>query len=92
MQVVRRVAPAAEAKTELNVIGSTVSEAVQEVDAFLDRAALAGLEEVRIIHGMGTGRLREGIRSHLRGHAHVASFRGGVYGEGEGGVTVVTVK
>ena len=92
VQVVRRVAPAAEAKTELNVIGSTVSEAVQEVDAFLDRAALAGLEEVRIIHGMGTGRLREGIRSHLRGHAHVASFRGGVYGEGEGGVTVVTVK
>ena len=67
-------------------------EAVQEVDAFLDRAALAGLEEVRIIHGMGTGRLREGIRRHLRGHPHAASFRGGVYGEGEGGVTVVTLK
>ena len=62
------------------------------MDAFLDRAALAGLEEVRIIHGMGTGRLREGIRRHLRGHAHVASFRGGAYGEGEGGVTVVTLK
>ena len=92
VQVVRRVSPAAEAKTELNVIGQTVADAVQEVDAFLDRAALAGLEEVRIIHGMGTGRLREGIRSHLRGHVHVASFRGGAYGEGEGGVTVVTVK
>ena len=60
VQVVRRVAPAAEAKTELNVIGSTVSEAVQEVDAFLDRAALAGLEEVRIIHGMGTGQAARG--------------------------------
>ncbi len=92
VQVVRRVAPAAEAKTELNVIGCTVLEAVQEVDAFLDRAALAGLEEVRIIHGMGTGRLREGIRRHLRGHPHAASFRGGVYGEGESGVTVVTLK
>ena len=92
VQVVRRVAPAAEAKTELNVIGQTVLDAVQEVDDFLDRAALAGLEEVRIVHGMGTGRLREGIREHLRGHPHVAAFRGGVYGEGEGGVTVVTVK
>lgn len=92
VQVLRQVAPATEAKTELNVIGCTVLDAVQEVDAFLDRAALAGLEEVRIIHGMGTGRLREGIRRHLRGHAHVASFRGGAYGEGEGGVTVVTLK
>lgn len=61
-------------QTEINLLGMTVSEAVQEVDAFIDRAVLAGLEEVKIIHGVGTGKLREGIRNHLRGMKNVAEF------------------
>ena len=48
--------------------------------------------EVKIIHGMGTGKLKEGIRNHLRGMKNVAEFRSGVYGEGEAGVTIVKLK
>ncbi len=92
VRVVRKVAPVLAVQTEINLLGMTVSEAVQEVDAFIDRAVLAGLEEVKLIHGMGTGKLREGIRSHLRGMRNVAEFREGAYGEGGAGVTVVKLK
>ena len=92
VQVVRNIPPAQSVKTEINLLGMTVSEAVQEVDAFIDQAVLAGLEEVKIIHGMGTGKLREGIRNHLRGMRNVAEFRAGKYGEGESGVTIVKLK
>ena len=92
VRVVRKVGPVLAVQTEINLLGMTVSEAVQEVDAFIDRAVLAGLEEVKIIHGVGTGKLREGIRNHLRGMKNVAEFRGGAYGEGEAGVTVVRLK
>ena len=57
-----------------------------------DTDTLAGLHEVSIIHGKGTGVLRAGIHRHLKGHMDVKSFRLGVYGEGEDGVTVVTLK
>lgn len=83
---------AAPVRTEINLLGMTVSEAIEEVDAFLDKAVLSGLDEVKIIHGMGTGKLREGIRNHLRGHKNVAEFRSGRYGEGETGVTIVKLK
>ena len=89
VQVNRKIEPIQNVKTEINLIGLTVSEAVQEVDAFIDQAVLAGLDEVKIIHGMGTGKLKEGIRNHLRGMKNVAEFRSGVYGEGEAGVTIV---
>ena len=79
-------------KTEINLLGKTVSEAVQEVDMFLDQAVLSGLDEVKIIHGIGTGKLKEGIRNHLRTHKNVAEFRSGRYGEGETGVTIVKLK
>lgn len=92
VNVVRKITPLASVKTEINLLGKTVSEAVQEVDAFIDQAVLGGLEEVKIIHGVGTGKLREGVRNHLRKMKNVAEFRQGVYGEGEAGVTIVKLK
>ena len=92
VRVVKKVSPVLAVQTEINLLGKTVSEAIQEVDAFLDQAILAGLEEVKIIHGVVSGKLREGIRNHLRGLKNVAEFRAGVYGEGEAGVTIVRLK
>lgn len=77
---------------ELNVIGQTVDEAVANVDRFIDEAVLAGLSQLWIIHGMGTGKLRAGLHAHFKKHPNVADFRLGVYGEGESGVTVITLK
>lgn len=78
--------------SEINVIGLNVEEATQIVDKYLDDANLSKLETVRIVHGKGTGKLRTGIHSFLKKHPHVKSFRMGTYGEGEMGVTVVTLK
>ena len=80
------------AKTEINLLGQTLSEAIANVDAFLDDAVMCGLNEVRVVHGIGTGVLRKGLHEHFKSHPNVASFRLGKYGEGEGGVTVVTLK
>ncbi len=77
---------------ELDVRGKALDEALPDVDTYLDEATLAGLHEVSIIHGKGTGVLRTGIQRHLRKHMNVKSFRDGVYGEGEMGVTVVQLK
>ena len=77
---------------EINVIGKTVLDALPDVEAFLDSAVIAGLEEVRIVHGVGTGKLRAGIQEYLRKNPHVAEFRYGKYGEGETGVTIVKIK
>ena len=77
---------------ECDVRGMMLEEAISAVDIYLDEAVLASLNEVSIIHGKGTGVLRSGIQQHLRRHHHVKSFRLGVYGEGESGVTVVTLK
>ncbi len=90
--VVRDLAPKSGVKTECNVIGKTVDEAIVEIEAFLDGAVLANLTEARIVHGMGTGKLRAGVHAYLRKHPRVAEFRLGRYGEGESGVTVVTFK
>ena len=77
------------AKTEINVIGLNVEEAIFVVDKFLDDSALAGLQSVRIIHGKGTGKLKDGIHKFLKSNPHVKYFRLGTFGEGEMGVTVV---
>lgn len=77
---------------EINVIGQTVDEAVANVGAFIDNAVRAGLSTVWVIHGMGTGRLRSGLHEYFRKHPNVAEFRLGKYGEGESGVTVITLK
>ena len=77
---------------EINLLGMTVPEALYEVDNFIDRAVLDNLEEIKVIHGVGTGKLREAIAAHLKGHKNVKSFRLGRYGEGETGVTIITLK
>ncbi len=79
-------------KMECDVRGMTLDEALNAVDQYLNEAVLAGMGEVSIIHGKGTGVLRSGIQQHLKRHMLVKSYRLGVYGEGEDGVTVVTLK
>ena len=70
----------------------TVLEAIPEVEAFIDSAVISNLEEVRVVHGVGTGRLRAGIHDFLRSNRHVESYRLGKYGEGETGVTIVKIR
>lgn len=76
----------------IDVRGKLVDEAIIEVDRHLENAAMNGLNEVMIIHGKGTGALRAGIQSYLKTHRLVESFRQGAYGEGDAGVTAVTIK
>lgn len=78
--------------SEINVIGQNVEEAIFVIDKYLDDCAMAGLPSARIVHGKGTGKLREGIHIFLKKHPHVKSFRLGTFGEGEMGVTIVEIK
>lgn len=86
------VSKAKHVSSEINVIGLNVEEAVFTVDKFLDDCSIANLQTVRIVHGKGTGKLREGIHKFLKSDSRVKSFRVGTYGEGEMGVTVVELK
>ena len=81
-----------EISTSLDIRGQNVEEALMEVDAFLDRASRMHLPLVTIIHGKGTGVLRSAVQQHLRRCSQVKSFRLGVYGEGENGVTIAELK
>ena len=81
-----------EVERECDVRGMNVEEAILAIDMFLDGAMLNKLNEVQVIHGKGTGILRAGVQKHLRSHPGVKEFRLGRYGEGEDGVTVVTLK
>ena len=92
VRVTRDLSPRTGAQRECNIIGMTTAEGVAEAEAFLDAAVVANLPEVRIVHGYGTGKLRAAVHDMLRRHPRVESFRLGKYGEGEGGVTVVTLK
>lgn len=77
---------------EINVIGQNVEDAIFMVDKYLDDCYLANLPNARIVHGKGTGKLRNGIHAFLKKHPHVKSFRLGTFGEGEMGVTIVELK
>ena len=77
---------------EINLLGRTVDEALAELDKYLDDAYLAHLPTVRVVHGKGTGALRNAVQSHLKRVKYVKSFRLGEYGEGDAGVTIVTFK
>ncbi len=92
VQVTKSLTPKPAPCLELNIIGRTVHEAIPEIEAFLDSAVLSNLSEVRIVHGMGTGKLRAGVHELLRTHANVESYRLGKYGEGDTGVTIVKIK
>lgn len=92
VQITKSLAPRPAPSLEINVIGETVQDALSQIVGFLDAAVLANLEEVRIVHGMGTGKLRAGIHEFLKKQKHVESFRLGKYGEGDTGVTIVKIK
>ena len=78
--------------TEINVIGHTVDEATSEVEKFVDRAFLAGMTRVRIVHGSGMGILRKALRQYLQKHPHVESVTEPPINEGGGGATVVELR
>jgi DNA mismatch repair protein MutS2 len=77
------------AKTEVDLRGLDQNEAVMELEKAIDSALLAGFKTLTAIHGKGTGALRGAVQARLRRHKSVKSYRDGVYGEGESGVTVV---
>ncbi len=77
---------------EINLLGRTVDEAIHELDKYLDDAYLAHLPSVRIVHGKGTGALRNAVVNHLKRVKYVASFRQGEFGEGDAGVTIAVFK
>ena len=77
---------------EINLLGKTVDEALSELDKYLDDAYLSHLPSVRIVHGKGTGALRNAVQQHLRKAKYIDSFRLGEFGEGDAGVTIATFK
>ena len=79
-------------RAEINVIGQTVAEASAEVEGFLDRAFLAGLPRVRVIHGTGMGVLRRALRAMLTNHPHVATVTDATQAEGGAGATIVDIR
>lgn len=76
-------------RSEINLIGKTVDEAIAELDKYLDDAYLSHLNQVRVVHGKGTGALRNGVHQYLKRQKHVKSYRLGEFGEGDAGVTIV---
>jgi DNA mismatch repair protein MutS2 len=77
---------------EVDIRGCTCDEGIYEVDSFIDQAVLSGVSVVTVIHGVGTGVLKNAVRAHLRSHPNVKSSRKGMFGEGEDGVTIVELK
>ena len=80
------------AETRLDLRGMTVEECIMTLDRFMDSALRTGLNEFTIIHGKGTGKLRTAVREYLKKSPYVKSHRLGTFGEGEDGVSIVTLK
>ena len=80
------------ARSEINVLGKTSLEALDEVERFIDQAIVNNLQEIKIIHGVGEGILLKSIREYLKKNKNVNEFRRGNYGEGENGVTIIKLK
>lgn len=80
------------ASSEIDLRGQTIEEGIMMVDQYIDSCLLMGIKTITIIHGKGTGALRNAIQQHLKNHKVVRSFRLGVYGEGENGVTIAELK
>ena len=87
-----RMSKSASVRTEINLLGKTVDEAVAELDKYLDDAYLAHLSSVRIVHGKGTGALRKGVHNYLKRLKYVDNFHLAEFGEGDAGVTIVEFK
>ena len=87
-----RMSKSASVGIELNLLGKTTDEALNELDKYLDDAYMAHMPSVRIVHGKGTGTLRKAVHNYLRKQRHVKSFRLGEFGEGDAGVTIVKLK
>ena len=85
-----KMGKSASVSTEINLIGMTVDEAIAHLDKYLDDAYLAHLPSVRIVHGKGTGALRNAVQAHLRKQKYVKEFHAGAAGEGDAGVTIAT--
>jgi DNA mismatch repair protein MutS2 len=83
---------ARDVRAEVDLRGMMALEAIDKLDKYLDDAYLAGLHQVTIIHGKGTGALRAAVQDYLRTSSHVKSYRQGIYGEGEAGVTIAELK
>ena len=77
---------------EINLIGKTSDEALSELDKYLDDAYLSHLSQVRVVHGKGTGALRQAVHTHLKRQKYIKSFHLGAFGEGDAGVTIVEFK
>ena len=86
------ISKAATISPQLDVRGMYADDAILKVEKFLDDAVVANLPQITIVHGKGTGALKNAIHQHLKGHRAVAEFRLGVYGEGEAGVTVIKMR
>lgn len=78
--------------SEVDLRGKTVEEAIMELDMFIDNAVLSNVSIINIIHGKGTGVLRKAVAQHLKSHRNIKTYRLGVYGEGEDGVTIAELK
>ncbi|MPN28661.1 Endonuclease MutS2 [bioreactor metagenome] len=85
-------AKASQVPHQLDLRGKTLDETLLDIDKYLDDVYLAGIPTVTIIHGKGTGVLRNGVKDFLKNHAHVKSFRTGGYNEGGLGATIVEIK
>lgn len=87
-----KMSKSASVSTEINLLGMTVDEAISHLDKYLDDAYIAHLQQVRVVHGKGTGALRAGIHKHLKKLKNIKEFRLAEYGEGDAGVTIVVFK